>query len=140
MAKRIALQDHCEVNRRSQKFARSRLSSAPITSESTYAGSRRQARTSTWPARQSSPSKSSSTGRTGPPKSTRRCTRSTGPHGVPFEWRPDLTAAVTATNPQLEGNVPVVQLRAGGTRGEVDTFTVTFNAADDAGFAFVTAR
>ena len=46
---------------------------------------------------------------------------------------------VSATNPQLEGNAQLYTYGPGGTRGEVDTFTVTFNAADDAGFAFVTA-
>lgn len=58
---------------------------------------------------------------------------------VAFEWRPDQNAAVSATNPQLEGNVQLYSYGPGGTRGEVDTFTVTFNAADSAGLAFVTA-
>jgi hypothetical protein len=58
---------------------------------------------------------------------------------VAFEWRPDQNAVVSATNPQLEGNVQVYAYGPGATRGEVDTFTVTFNAADEAGLVFVTA-
>lgn len=58
---------------------------------------------------------------------------------VAFEWRPDQNAVVSATNPQLEGNVQVYSYSPGGTRGDVDTFEVTFNAADAAGLAFVTA-
>ena len=59
---------------------------------------------------------------------------------VAFAWRPDQTAAVSATNPELRGNVQLLHLlRRAATRGEVDTFTVTFNAADEDGLAFVTA-
>jgi hypothetical protein len=58
---------------------------------------------------------------------------------VPFEWRPDQTAPVSVDNPQLEGNVQIYSYGPGGTRGDVDTFQVTLNAADDAGLAFVTA-
>lgn len=58
---------------------------------------------------------------------------------VPFEWRPDQTAPVSATNPQLEGNVQVLTYGPGATRGEADTFEVTFSAADEAGLAFATA-
>ena len=58
---------------------------------------------------------------------------------VPFEWRPDQTAAVSATNPQLEGNVQVFSYGPGATRGDVDTYEVTFMAVDAAGLAFVTA-
>jgi hypothetical protein len=57
---------------------------------------------------------------------------------VPFEWRPDQTAPVSVTNPQLEGNVQIYTYGPGATRGETDTFEVTFNAADAAGLAFVT--
>jgi len=56
---------------------------------------------------------------------------------VPFEWRPDQTAAVSATNPQLEGNVQLLQYGPGAARGEVDTFEVTFITADAAGLVFV---
>ena len=58
---------------------------------------------------------------------------------VAFEWRPDQTAVVSADNPQLEGNVQIYSYGPGGTRGDVDTFQVTFNAADEAGLAFVIA-
>lgn len=58
---------------------------------------------------------------------------------VAFEWRPDQTAPVSADNPQLEGNVQVYTYGPGATRGDTDTFQVVFNAADDAGLAFVTA-
>jgi hypothetical protein len=58
---------------------------------------------------------------------------------VAFEWRPDQTAPVSVGNPQLEGNVQVFSYGPGGTRGDVDTFSVTFNAADEDGLAFVTA-
>lgn len=58
---------------------------------------------------------------------------------VPFEWRPDQTAPVSATNPQLEGNVQILTYSPGATRGEADTFEVEFSAADEAGLAFVTA-
>lgn len=57
---------------------------------------------------------------------------------VAFAWRPDQTAAVAVTNPQLEGNVQVLSYKPGGTRGDADTFEVEFTAADAAGLAFVT--
>lgn len=57
---------------------------------------------------------------------------------VPFEWKPDQTAVVSATNPQLEGNVQVFSYGPGATRGEVDTYEVTFMAVDAAGLAFTT--
>lgn len=56
---------------------------------------------------------------------------------VPFAWRPDQTAPVGATNPQLEGNVQVLSYSPGATRGEADTFEVTFTAADEDGLVFV---
>src|SRR4051812_32025436 len=55
---------------------------------------------------------------------------------VPFEWRPDQTAPVSATNPQLEGNVQILTYAPKGTRGEADTFSVEFTAADDNGLVF----
>jgi len=57
---------------------------------------------------------------------------------VPFAWRPDQTTPASATNPELRGNVQVYTYGPGGTRGDVDTFPVTFNAADAAGLAFFT--
>lgn len=58
---------------------------------------------------------------------------------VPFEWRPDQTAPVSATNPQLEGNVQLFSYGPGATRGETDTYEVTFMAVDAAGLAFTNA-
>lgn len=58
---------------------------------------------------------------------------------VPFAWRPDQTAPVAVDNPELRGNVQVYSYGPGAARGDVDTFEVTFNAADEAGLAFVTA-
>jgi hypothetical protein len=55
---------------------------------------------------------------------------------VAFQWRPDQTTAVSATNPELRGNVQIYTYNPGGTRGDVDTFTVTFNAADEDGLQF----
>ena len=57
---------------------------------------------------------------------------------VAFQWRPDQTTAVGATNPELRGNVQIYTYSPGGTRGDVDTFTVTFNAADEDGLQFYT--
>jgi hypothetical protein len=57
---------------------------------------------------------------------------------VPFAWRPDQTAVVGASNPELRGNVQVYSYSPGGTRGDVDTFEVTFNAADEDGLQFYT--
>lgn len=55
---------------------------------------------------------------------------------VVVEWRPDMNAAVSATNPQLTGNVQLFQYGPGGTRGDVDTFEVTFVAVDSAGLTW----
>jgi hypothetical protein len=55
---------------------------------------------------------------------------------VPFAWRPDQTAVVSATNPELRGNVQLFTYGPGGTRGDADTFTVTFSAADEDGLQF----
>ena len=57
---------------------------------------------------------------------------------VPFEWRPDQTAPVSATNPQLEGNVQILTYSPAATRGDAEAFSVEFTAADDAGLAFTT--
>jgi hypothetical protein len=53
-------------------------------------------------------------------------------------WRPDQTAVVGATNPELRGNAQVFSYGPGSTRGETDTFEVTFNSVDAAGFQFFT--
>lgn len=55
---------------------------------------------------------------------------------VPFSWRPDQTAAVSATNPELRGNVQLLTYGSGATRGEADTFEATFTPADEDGLAF----
>lgn len=56
---------------------------------------------------------------------------------VTFKWRTDQVAGVSATNPQLEGNVQLLSWAGGATRGEVEAFPVTFSAADEAGLAYV---
>ena len=58
---------------------------------------------------------------------------------VPFAWRPDQTTPASATNPELRGNVQVYTYGPGGTRGDVDTFEVQFNAADEDGLQFFDA-
>ena len=55
---------------------------------------------------------------------------------VEFAWRPDQTAAASATNPELRGNVQVLTYSPGATRGEADTFEVEFTAADENGLQF----
>jgi len=54
-----------------------------------------------------------------------------------FKWRPDQTAGVSATNPQLEGSVQLLSYGPGATRGDADTFSATFSAADEDGLWFV---
>jgi hypothetical protein len=56
---------------------------------------------------------------------------------VPFAWRPDQTAPVSATNPELRGSVQLLTYNPGATRGEAETFSATFVAADAAGLAYV---
>jgi hypothetical protein len=58
---------------------------------------------------------------------------------VAFNWRPDQTAAISATNPELRGNVQVLSYSPGATRGDVEAFSVTLTAADTSGLAFVSA-
>jgi predicted secreted protein len=55
---------------------------------------------------------------------------------VTFVWSPDQTAAVSATNPQLTGNVQVLTYSPGATRGEAEAFSVTLSAADSTGLVF----
>jgi hypothetical protein len=57
---------------------------------------------------------------------------------VQFQWRPDQTAAVGATNPELRGNVQLLTYSPGATRGEADAFSVEFTAADEDGLQFFT--
>jgi len=53
-----------------------------------------------------------------------------------FVWRPNQNAAVSATNPELRGSVQLLTYSPGATRGEADTFSATFTAADEDGLAF----
>jgi hypothetical protein len=57
---------------------------------------------------------------------------------VEFKWRPDQTAAVGVTNPELRGNVQILTYNPGATRGDVDTYQVEFTAVDEAGLQFYT--
>lgn len=53
-----------------------------------------------------------------------------------FKWRPDQTASVSATNPELSGVVQMLSYGPGATRGQADSFQVTFTAADENGLTF----
>jgi len=55
---------------------------------------------------------------------------------VTFAWRHDQTTAVSATNPELRGNVQVLTYSPGATRGETEAFSVEFTAADETGLQF----
>ena len=55
-----------------------------------------------------------------------------------IEWRPDLNSAVSATNPQLEGNVQLLTYSPSATRGEAETWEATFTTADAAGLVYTT--
>ena len=55
-----------------------------------------------------------------------------------FKWRPDLSAVVGVTNPELRGNVQVLSYNPGVTRGDAETFEVEFTAADSAGLSYFT--
>lgn len=55
-----------------------------------------------------------------------------------IKWRPDSTAVVGVTNPELRGNVTLYTYAPGAARGDVDTFEATFVAADSTGLAFFT--
>lgn len=54
-----------------------------------------------------------------------------------FKWRPDQTQAAGPTNPQYSGNANLNSYGPGATRGQADSFQVTFSAADEEGFDFV---
>jgi hypothetical protein len=58
---------------------------------------------------------------------------------VAFEWMPDGSATVGPSNPKLTGNVQILTYNPGATRGDADTYSVEFTAADPAGLTFVTA-
>jgi len=53
-----------------------------------------------------------------------------------FAWRPDQNNPASGTNPQLNGNVQLLSYGPGATRGQADSFQVTFTAADEAGLVF----
>lgn len=57
---------------------------------------------------------------------------------VPFAWRPDQTLPASVTNPELRGQVQLLQYGPGATRGDVDTFEVTVITADATGLEFFT--
>jgi hypothetical protein len=57
---------------------------------------------------------------------------------VAFKWRPDSSLPVSATNPQLEGNVQLLSWQGGANRGEVEAFPVEFSPADSDGLTYVT--
>jgi predicted secreted protein len=58
---------------------------------------------------------------------------------VAFKWRADGTAAISATNPELRGNIQILTYSPGATRGDADTYSVEMTSADAAGLAYVTA-
>jgi hypothetical protein len=55
-----------------------------------------------------------------------------------LKWRPDSSLPVSATNPEVQGNAQLLSWAPGATRGSVDSFPVTFTAADATGFDYVT--
>jgi hypothetical protein len=57
---------------------------------------------------------------------------------VAFAWRPDQTAAVGVTNPELRGNVQLLTYNPSVTRGEEDAWSAEFVAADSTGLAYFT--
>jgi hypothetical protein len=55
-----------------------------------------------------------------------------------IKWRADQTQPVSATNPELRGNAKLFSYGPGATRGDTDTYDVTFTAFDAAGFDWFT--
>lgn len=55
---------------------------------------------------------------------------------VSFKWRPDQSVAVSATNPNLTGNVQILTYNPGATRGEAESFSVELTAGDSSGLNF----
>lgn len=53
-----------------------------------------------------------------------------------FVWRADQNAGVSATNPELRGDVTLPTWAEGATRGEVEVATLTFISQGDAGLEF----
>jgi len=57
---------------------------------------------------------------------------------VPFAWRPDQTTPASTDNPELRGNVQLLDYSPGATRGDAETFSAEFVAADENGLAYFT--
>lgn len=57
---------------------------------------------------------------------------------VEIAWRPDGSTPVSTTNPSLEGNVQLLTYNPSATRGEAETWTATFTAADATGLTYHT--
>lgn len=55
---------------------------------------------------------------------------------VDFAWRHDQNTAVSATNPELRGQVQVLTYSPGATRGDVEAYSVEFTSADETGLQF----
>ena len=53
-----------------------------------------------------------------------------------FRWRADQTASVSATNPELRGSVQLLTYGEGANRGDAETASMTFTAADETGLVF----
>jgi hypothetical protein len=56
-----------------------------------------------------------------------------------FKWRADGTTPVSATNPELRGNVQLLTYNPSATRGEEEAWSAEFVAADPAGLTYATA-
>jgi hypothetical protein len=54
----------------------------------------------------------------------------------PIRWRKNVNAGVSATNPELRGNVQLLTFPQGATRGEVEKFSCTFTPADATGLVW----
>ncbi len=54
----------------------------------------------------------------------------------PIKWRVDGSNVVSATNPEVRGNALIPTWAPGATRGQADSFAVTFVAADSTGFYY----
>lgn len=53
-----------------------------------------------------------------------------------IKWREDQTLPVSATNPQLTGNVQLFAFGKGAQRGSAETRSITFAAVDSTGLVF----
>lgn len=53
-----------------------------------------------------------------------------------LRWRPNQNAGVSATNPELRGNVQLLSYGPGAQRGNVDKVSCTFTCADSTGLVF----